>query len=318
MFQHALQSVGKEGALLEEYRARAAARPDDAAAAYLSARLLRGPELAAELDRLSARFRFDPNLLRLAIWSRSDAGDWSAVDDDWRKLSAAAPGQAAEVLDEEVIALVARGRAADALKLLREQFERPDAGDRAETAELYARVAPLAGDGDPGALVERLEKTDGPRPLSRARSGLPVSGGELPPVVEVLRLAATDPAAALARAVKLPLRDTGALDAATWALLFGEASRTGEAKAEAALARAAPLVRVELDSLRRYVRAEADALVPGVPAVVRAAAAFVRSRNASIPAAARERLLADARRDDFLHTNVTKAIEAWAPVVAAR
>jgi hypothetical protein len=310
-YQNAMRASGQEAALVAEYRRRAEAAPGSARAQYLLLRLLRGPEQAALGEQLLARFPADPDLLRIVTALRTTAGDFAGADASWRALQAAAPQAALEVLPEEAVSLVSLGRRDEALSLLQRTFDATgEPGSRSGPAVLFARVAALARSTEPDKLVRQLEK-DGPDPLLRARAGLPVKDGSHTRLVQLLLAAGRDPAAALTAAAALTVPEASVLDAGTWGLLYGEAVRTGAAAASKALARYGPLVGTELEAFRRFVRGEAAA-PPDMELDLRAAAQLVRSRNAAVPAAERARLVAQARHDDVLAGNVTRAIGAWA------
>ncbi|HET9553875.1 MAG TPA: hypothetical protein VFP50_12970 [Anaeromyxobacteraceae bacterium] len=315
-YQNAMLAAGQEAELVAEYRRRAQAAPGSARAQYLLLRLLRGPEQAALGEQLVARFPSDPDLLRIVTAIRTRTGDFAGADATWRALRSAAPADALDVLPEEAVALVALGKRADALSLLEKTFDAPgERRDQLEPAVLFARVAALDGAPQPDKLVRRLEK-DSPDQLLRARAGLPVEAGSPTRLVKLLAAVGRDPAAALASAAALTVPEVALLDRGTWGLLFGEAVRTGAGAAAKALSRYGPIVGAELLAFQRFVKGEAAAL-PELDLDLRAAAQLVRSRNASLPAAERERLVAGARHDDWLAGNVTRAIAAWAPPAAA-
>jgi hypothetical protein len=72
------------------------------------------------------------------------------------------------------------------------------------------------------------------------------------------------------------------------------------------------LDQATLEVFSRFVRGEAVSLEEAdlIPEV-RAAACFVRSRNAALPAEERRRLVEQARREDWLQGTVSEAIASW-------
>jgi hypothetical protein len=311
--QNALEAAGKGAELVAEYRKRAEASPDSATAQYLYLRLLDGPAQHDGTEAALARFPGDPDLLRLATSLRSEAGEHAAAVASYRALRALSAEQAAHVLEEATISLVSLGRRDEARAETMALFEALPPPMRDEPAALFARVAALDRAAAPDTLVKRLEEK-GPEPLLRARAGLPVPPAKPdaePRVVPALYdLAERDPAAALERLKGLPPVVGLQLDGGTWSLLYCEAARTGAPveKVLAGVGRARP---GHLEALRRYVRGEPGVALPRLPFDVRAAAAFVRSRNATLPAEERAALLVAARDADPLATHVTAAIARW-------
>jgi tetratricopeptide (TPR) repeat protein len=314
--QNALMAAGKEAEVLAEARRRAEAAPGSAQAQYLLARLLRGEEQVALVEALAARFPADGDVLRLATAIRAETGAWKEADATWRALAAISMPQAAEVLREEATALLALGRGAEALRVLERAFEALGPGEAAEAAVLYALVATRTRAPEPDALLKRLEK-DGPARWLRVRAGLP---DPVQPTDRFLGLLATvrrDPGAALQAARGLGAGELLGLDPDVWGLLWGEAVRTGAREVADLLTPRGYATPAERAELERFVRGEPVPMPHGSQQVVRAAAAFIRSRNPSLPASERARLLAQARREDHLGTAVTHASSAWPAPAAA-
>ncbi len=311
-YQDALEAAGKGIEVRAEYRQRAEAAPSSPTAQYLYLRLLDGEELRTGAEAALARFRNDPDLLRLVTMLRAEAGDHAGAASLYRTLREVSPEQAAEVLYDAVASLVSLGRRADARAEIASLFEALSPPRRYEAAALYARVAALDGIA-PDALVKRLEEK-GPDPLLRARAGLPApaaKGDANPPVVPALyAVAVKDPGAALEKLKALPPAVNLQLDTGVWSLLFCEAARIGSPleRSLATYARARPR---QMDALRRYVRGEAGVALPSLPLEIHPAARFVRSRNGSLPADERATLLATARAEDPLASYVTQAIARW-------
>jgi hypothetical protein len=314
-YQNALEAAGKLPELLSEYRGRAEAAPESSTAQYLHLRLLDGVEQRAGVEAALARFPKDADLLRLATVLRAEADDFGGAASAYRTLRVVSVEQAAEVLHESAASLVRLGRGAEALAEIAAMFDALPPPRRYEPAALYARVAALSGARGADALVRRLEDK-APDPVLRARAGLPppppaAKGEDAPALPALYGLLSRDPRAALEKLKALPPAWVGMqLDLGAWALLFCEAART-DAGLDAALAPFAPVRPRDIDLLRRFVRGEAGAALPSMPFEVRAAAKFVRSRNATLPQAERAALAAAARADDPLATYVTEAIARW-------
>jgi tetratricopeptide (TPR) repeat protein len=310
-YQTAAALAGREAEALEEYRSLAIAHPDSAIAQYLALRVRNDPDKPADAERALARFPTDPNLLRLAVLARLSRSDWAGTLSAWHSLAELNTVEADALIEGPVTALVALGRRAEALQLLEKTFDRSDANARFVAARLYGRVALLEGQTDADRLVKKLEK-DGPVPQLRLEAGLPEDGKDTSPSVLFLRAVPVDAASARQAGGGLKVTDINRMDEASWALVYGEAIRMGDKKAAESLARAPVLVGSPRELFERYVRGEAvrlDQLV--LQLEVRAAAAFIRSRNASLDAKERNELLAQAKRDDWLQTNVSRAIPGW-------
>ena len=313
-YQDAAKSAGKEAEAVAEYKQRAEAA-DSADAWYLYARLLHGEPYRTLTDRLAARFPDHAWLQRALVWSRSRVNDWDGVAKAAAKLRSLSPEVAEDTLPLEVRALVATGDKTQALRLLRTRFEGEKAGGRLPLALLFARVS--KGGGAPAdELIERLEKeNEGDKLwLLRQQSGLPVPD-DVPGVgLSLERLTARDPAAALKASAGSGPQDVARIEPDTWTLLFSEAARTRDGKAEAALLKAPKLPADDLEALRGYARGEPVNLDDfDLPPEQLAAAALVRSRNPSLPESERQSLRAQAKRLDVLQGPVTAALASWKP-----
>jgi len=274
--------------------------------------MLAGAEEASRLEAALARFPEDPDLLRACTAIRADRGDFGGAEQCYRRLKERAPVEAGRVIFEMACALAVRRGVVEAQTELARLFPKLNESERDDAAVLYARAAAKSGDREADALIKLLEQQGkgGPLPVLRARAGLPLGAGELPDLAALYRAAASDPADALTRAAALPPVVAGNLDRGAWGLLYSEATRTGAA-AERALGSFAQVRPALLPDLRRYVRGEPGVAVPELPLEIRAAAAFVRSRNPGLDPAERGRLLAAARADDPLGTYVTQAMQRW-------
>jgi hypothetical protein len=316
-YQTAATSAGHEAEVEAEYRARAAASPDSPAAQYLALRLRHDADAAAATQRLLARFPTDPAVLRLAMSFRLMNSDWAGVLGAWHTLAEHDEAEAWTYISAPVTALVAQGKGADALTLLEKGFESFE-GVRFSAAEMYARVSKRIGRGEPDLLVKKLEK-GGHLSLLRLRSGLDDGAADASTVTTVLRAAPVDPTKAMSASAELNELDLFNIDASSWGLVYGEAIRTGDAKAAASLARIWNLNGETRDAFDRFVKGEAVPIELYLFSLeLRAAARFIRSRNASIEPKEQAQLIAQAKRDDWLSTNVSRAIDGWTPGSAAR
>jgi hypothetical protein len=313
------ERTGHQKEVLEEYRSRAQAQPDSTMAQYLYARLLRGHEGKAAIEQLAQRFPQDPEILKSVTYARWRSGDWKGAlqaSETLRKLNAQ---EAAKTAETEAFALVALGQRGEALKLLKKIFAEEEPDDRSRTAEMYARIALDAKGVVPDELIAQLETgnpgEEGSRRWDlRARAGLPTEGAPDWPGLRVMSTVGRDPQAALALAAQLKPSDYHLLSSGGWALAYGEAVRTGAAESEKALAQAHLLDTVSLEVFRRFVRGETVSLEDAeLTPEMRAAACFVRSRNAALPAQERRQLVEQARRDDGVHSAVSEAMATWAP-----
>jgi hypothetical protein len=326
--QQARIAAGQEPQVIAEYKKRAAAKPDSALDQYLYVRLLEGPEGLTAADQLLKRFPKDVPLLRLEVYERAAANKWADSDQAWQLLQQVKPEEAIGELEFDALDLVAQGKAKDAEARVEKAFVGLEKGssEQRDIAELHARLALLSGDANPDRLLQQTEGKDSPATLSRARLGLalrthdPADKDGDEPLVKLVRAARKSPTEAIAASAKLEVLDLFSLDPASWALTFGEAARTGAEAAQKSLARYFPGdSHSKIELLRRFVRGEAVTLPVGlVEPAVRAAALFVRSRNASLAAKERAALVAEARHLDWLHTSVSSAIDSWPQPIAAR
>jgi hypothetical protein len=310
LYQTAAAQAGVEKEVIEEYRARAAAEPDSPMAQYLALRV-DDAEAFAKAEQLLARFPNDSNALRLAVLTRAARSDWAGTLSAWHALADAKAADADVVVDSAVTALVAQGHRGEALTVLENTFEHGEARARFEAAQLFAQVALLEGQGDADRLVKKLAK-NAPLAVVRLQAGLPDDGKDVTPTAVFLRAVAVDGALARETGAKLKVTDASRLDAGSWALAYGEAIRVGDQKTADSLARAPLLSGQRRELFNRYVRGEAASLDQLLlPLEIRAAAAFIRSRDASLEARERNELMAQAKRDDWLHSSVSRAMAGW-------
>jgi len=318
LYQVTAEQAGGGSELVDEYRKRAEAEPASADAQYLYARLFRGTQGRALIDSLAARFPDHVYLLRASVYVRFRGGDWKGADEAWTRLLARSADAAAQTADEEIRALVAIGRFADALKLAGATFEKGPPWVRSTMAQRFARIATVGGVGPSDVLIGRVEadahlRTGEKLWVLRQQSGLKVPKEITAPGLALVRALAQDPVGALRLAGSASDLDLRALDRGAWALLYCEAARTGNAELERSLLRfAGASAWGELAAMRKLARLEL-AVSPDVdldPEIL-AAALLVRSRNPSLAAPERKMLVDEARRLDVLRGPVTNAIPAW-------
>ncbi|MDY7232947.1 hypothetical protein [Hyalangium rubrum] len=317
-YQWARENAGELSALREEYRPRAEAQPDSATAQYLYRRLLRGPEGLSAMEELAQRFPDDPHILRAAVYNRWRAGDWEGTVKGWEQLRGLDLMSAVDLAKAEATALVALGRRGEALKLLRELFQ-AESSEQDSLAELYARVAHVEKGESPDTLITALEASsqleEGEKLWDlRARSELPLVGAPEGVAARLVYMVKQDPQAALKLAERLKRTEIRWLNQGTWGLTYGEAVRTGATVVEQVLGRTTGMNPDSQELFRRFVRGEAVRLEEAeLDPELRAAACFVRSRNATLPAEERQKLVEQARREDWFQGTVTEAIATWAP-----
>lgn len=333
MYQWVGERAGSQGPLLEEYRAQAQAQPDSATAQYLYARLLSGKQGSAAMEQLAQRFPQDLAVLRAVVYSRWRSSDWPGTMKAWESLRSLKAEDAATIIEAEATALVAMGRRGAALELLKKTFAQAGAQDRDDIAELYARIARLEKSVAPDELIAALEaegqklrdsnKEDSNQEDSnkegvkfwalRARAGLPTEGApNTRPGMLLMAAVSRDPRTALEQAARLPTADLPLLTDASWALAYGEAVRTGATATQQILEQAYLLDAASLELFRRFVRGEAVSLDESdLLPEMRAAACFVRSRNAALPTEERRHMVEQARREDWLRGTVSEAMASW-------
>ncbi|HEX9573700.1 MAG TPA: hypothetical protein VF994_06355 [Myxococcales bacterium] len=318
LYQATAEQAGRGGELFDEYRKRAEAEPGSADAQYLYARLFHGNQGRTLIDSLAARFPDHVYLLRASFHDRFRGRDWKGAHEAWERLRARSDAAATEMADEEIRTLVAIGKFADALKLAGGTFEKGSPLVRSMMAQRFARIAAVAGLGASDVLIARLEAEAHLRAgeklwLLRQQSGFKVPKEVDAPGLALVRALGKDPAAAIRLAGSASEIDLGALDRGTWALLYCEAARTGNAEVERSLLRfARASVWGELEAMRKLARLE-RAASPDIDLDPEAlsAALLVRSRNPSLAAPERKTLIDEARRLDLLRGQITNAIPAW-------
>lgn len=321
-YQFAMEQAGRAQELESEYRAAAAAAPESIAAQYLYARLLQGPAALQAVEKLAARAPQNDDILGGVTYLRYASGQWAKAAEGWTVLRQRNPRRAAQLVDEGTAAFFAAGNGREAIAAAQDLFERGPKEQREDVAVAYARLAQKLQLENPAALIERLEREGrqpGAQPAGgapklwnlRAKAGLSLDGAPAAQV-KLAQLLRADPVAAVAEIRTTKNVEDARLDRPEWALLYAEALRTGDAKAQAVLERV-PFLRQDRRPLfERYVRGEAvEAEALDVSPEVRAAAEVVRARNASLPAAEREKLLEDAQQVEPLNPLISTAARTW-------
>jgi hypothetical protein len=318
-YQWVAERTGARDAVLEEYRARAQSQPDSATAQYLYARLKTGHEGIAALEQLAQRYPQEPLVLRSVTYNRWRSGDWRGTIQAWESLRSLSPRDAVRIAEAEATALVALGRRGEALEQLKQLFSSADPSLRTSLAALYARVAHDQKGATPDELIVALEaektsESDSRLWGLRAYAGFPTEGAPDWPSLRLMSAVGHDPKVALEQAARLRIEEFQAVSHDGWALAYGEAVRTHATESETVLARAFLLDAASLDVFRRFVLGEAVSIDEAeLEPSMRAAARFVRSRNATIRAEERRQLLEQARQDDWFHGTVSEAMASWAP-----
>jgi hypothetical protein len=315
ILQDARQGAGEFNAMLVEYRERARADPDSAGEQYLYASLLSGQAGIDMMQQLSARFPQHATILRSLAWRKASHGDARGALDDMARLHVLSPVEAAALMGLEARALVAMGRSADAMQLLGAGASDKDGTDRAEHAREYALIARQLHT-DPERLLKVVGSGSGAleRDFHRVCAGLApldAANAESPQIKLALALR-NAPGAALAMAAKFDRYQLMAFPEDQRVLLYGEAVRTGRADLVQAMRVLLRLAGSEHELFQQYLRGEPVSLDSiDIETDVLAAAMFIRSRNAQLPAAERAALRQQAGKTDLLHGAVSTALSQW-------
>lgn len=326
MLQELRQQNGEFDAMLAEHRQRAQAHPESADEQYLYASLLSRQQGIDALQELHRRFPKHGTILRSLAWRKANSGDAAGAVRDIALLHTMAPADAERLMGTEARALLAVGRGADALALLDAGARDSKGNDQVEHARDYALlVRQLGSDGvrkDDGRQLEsrlhaeRLGSGDyaGARDFQRVCVGLApldADSGKAPAIKLALALRAA-PADALALAAKVDRLQMVAFPDQSRALIYGEAVRTGQAALVKSMEGLLGVSGADDAMLRRYLRGEAVSIAGiDMELDVQAAAMFIRSRNAALPAAERDALREQAARTEVLHGAVHTALNQW-------
>jgi len=304
--------------LVARYRARAEATPGSADAQYLHVRLLRGPDGLQAVRAASARFPDSPDLLRLLVHAEASSGHWKQAQDAWQRLAKLAPEHAGDVVDDGVIALVAQGRVPEARSRLDQGFEGWDGSAQARAAVLDARLASLSRASDGERLVRKVEGSTQDAVL-RVRAGLPGALESAPAsaLERFQRAVLKDPSLVPSLAASLESGDVAHLSQAEWGLAWCECARLGNQACRRNLERSLRETAYELSGVAAFVRGEASSLETlMLDPTLRVAALVARSRLPSLGNDERAQLVADARRADWVHDQITDALPAWTRTAA--
>ena len=309
LYQDASARAGHAAAVLEEYKARAAAHPDDASAQYLAIRLQSGPAAHAQLEALLQRFPRDPYLLKSVVFAREQSENWAGASEAWERLEKVSAPLAGEAAELQVWALAARGKRAQAIALAQQMISDGPEGER---DDMLVRAAQLSGHEQGEALIAGIE-SDSPGSLAaeRARAGLALPADAKDARAKLIRAVATDAAAALQLGRSCSQLELAQLDRTTWTLLALDAARVNDTELHQSLLRVRMLDPHELEVAEAFARGQKAELEQiDLEPEVRAAVLAVRARNASLPAQERKELAARARKLDAVHGIVTAALDA--------
>lgn len=317
LYQSVKDDAGQVDQLVQEYAELARSKPDSASAQYLYAALMRGTDGLAAVEQLAVRFDKDPNILRSLTWRRMVHGDFAGANKSWALLHDLSPKDADEVIDAQVLALVAQKKMEEAKTVLSGSLHDANGGISATRAAEFAMVVNLAGGDSRRVLGEMAKDAKDGEDFDhiRVRAGLePAAATEKQSALVKLGLALRDnPAQALRIGSSLTYPEYVALGPEQWALLYGEAVRTNNQPLATRLEHFVSSTSYsDRDILKKFVRGEDVSLnqanlEPGV----RAAALFVRSRNASLAPQERAELRDRAAQADLLHSVVTSALIKW-------
>lgn len=320
------QQNGEYDAMLAEHRQRAQAHPDSADEQYLYAALLSRQQGIDLLQQLHARFPEHALILRSLAWRKAGNGDAAGALQDLQRLHTLAPADAQRLLGAEARALLALNRGADALALLDAGARDDKDNNQVEHARDYALLARQLGSDklrtEGGAQLEtrlhaeRLGSSD----YSRARdfqricvglSPLDPDSGKTPAIRLALALRAA-PGEAMKLAPQVSRLQMAGFTDSQRALVYGEAVRTGNAALIKSMEGMLSVSGADDLTLQRYLRGEA-ASIAGIDMDLdaQAAAMFIRSRNAALPAAERGALREQAARTELLHGAVHTALNEW-------
>jgi tetratricopeptide (TPR) repeat protein len=321
MYQEISIGLGRRAELEADYEARAAAAPDDADLAYLSARALTGDEGRIALEAASTRFPTHAYARRAYAYSLYAQSRWAESLAAW-DLAATLDGDAPGYEEPRAACLVRLGRSAEALATLDRAIDAAtDVMTRRRLAAAYAGVARATGTPDPGAPLRRIDfGEDGA--LDRLRATLEAQlpydptqleayEGEERDALELLSVASLEPRRALALAEGLSPLGVRRIPPELVVLLFAEATRVDAPVAAQHLRAGSIYGSAPLDHIARYVTTgEASAEIEDLAPPIRACVWLVR-RRVEHDEAAREALLVRAIEDDALSQWASSAAMGW-------
>ncbi len=326
-YQDVLLGLGERQHLLEQYRERAAKKPDDPDSIYLRSRVEDDRTALPILQEAAKRFPKHAFLQRALFFTQYVAGDNTAALATAAVLHDLDEAAFRESLPYVVRAQLAAGQNQKALRTLEEQFGSlpQDSDSRGNLATLYALVAQHTAGADAERLLAKLTQDAQQPSFSTLRlrllAGLPVSEADvdkLPPgsyhdALSVELAARLQPNDALEKTAALSPFAAALLDGQTWVLLFAEASRRdANGPAATTLAKVSPIGQAAATALARYVASgEESEDFTRLPPPLRAPARFVRARQSDLARDEQQALLRRAQEEDNLGALLTAAMAGW-------
>jgi hypothetical protein len=302
--------------MIEEYGARARAKPDDANEQYLYASLFSGVSGIAQMQDLAQRFPKDRNILRSLVWRKAVHGDYNGASADLARLRKLSLVDVVELNELEVRILLAQGRGFDAMNVLNRLIRDKARSNRGGYAAQYGQIA-MKYNVTPEIHLGSLPSDPGNflvLDFYRARAGVKLispSHAQNPQIRVALALR-DDPDTALRLAKKLERAQLNAFGTDQIALIYGEAIRRGDEVLVEKMRGMLPLTPLEENVLRLFVSGEAVSLDSvDLDIDVQAAANFIRSRNAQLSPAERAVLRDRAADKDLLRGVVSWALRGW-------
>jgi hypothetical protein len=316
LYQVTRDNSGDFEAMQQEYKIKAEQHPESATAQYLYAVLLEGAEGLTVMEQLAAKFDQDPRILRSLTWRRCNAGDFAGAIESYNRLKQISPQDALDVLDNEVEALVARNRSAEALHELAEAFHHNAQRNPGLDAGDYALIAQING-ARPDELIDEFERSNQDKnavDLMRIRAGYPSERGvtERSHAANLALALRNDPSKALQIADSIAPIELGLLQQEQIALLYCEAIRNNDLELTDRLNMLARLTSTDQHFLQQYIAGNPGSIgATNLELPFRAAADFARSRNPSLSLAEKSQLRDRAYREDVLHTVIGTALHQW-------
>lgn len=326
MLQALRLQAGEHDALVVEQGARIKAHPDSADEHYLYGVLFSGQQGIAMLQQLHQRFPQHASILRSLAWRKASNGDAAGAVADFALLHTVSPTEAKRMIGSEARALLVLDRAAAALALLNAGAADSKDDNQVEHARDYALLArQQRGDlllkGDDGPVETRLQAARlgsseyaGARDFQRICVGLaPLDAASAKvPVIALALALRTAPAQAMGLAASIGRTQMAEFPDEERTLIYGEAVRTGQSAVVKSMEGMQRVFGADIGVFQRYLRGEAVTLgAMDIDLDVQAAAMFIRSRNAGLPAAERAALRAQAAKIDVLHGAVHTALNQW-------